>query len=154
MWEAATRWKFKAAAHGTGSSRLLDGETPVDRAPSPSAAQHSSVSSPRRLDGPGAAGGQIASPHQQAGSGKGDGGKPKIKGCEVWRQLLALSLDCCSFLLPQAKPGCADHRCAWFGGIRRLQCLCAQDPVHTRGKGLGKGRGGDVRIVGHGLGGG
>lgn len=32
----------------------------------------------------------------------------KIKGCEVWPQLLAFSLSCCSCLLPEGKPICAD----------------------------------------------
>ena len=56
------RWEFKAAAHEMGSSRLLNGEAPAGRPPSPSAVQRSSISSARHLDGPGAAGGQIASP--------------------------------------------------------------------------------------------
>lgn len=62
MWEAATRWEFKAAAHGKGSWRLLNGEALAGRSPSPSAAKRGGLSSTRRPDGPGAAGGQIASP--------------------------------------------------------------------------------------------
>lgn len=69
----------------------------------------------------------------------------EIKGCEVWRQLLAPSLACCSCLLPRGKPGCAGRRCVWFGGNGSLRCLCAQEPAHTRGKGLGIGKGGNGR---------